>query len=109
MHRELSKTEIIIGCTGTSLFSSVSGKACGITNINTVMLATLNITKVLKQGSNNNDVKELQKYLNSKGYDCGSPDGSFGLKTKKAVISFQVANKLKGDGIVGKATVSIMK
>jgi subtilisin family serine protease len=104
----ISNTEIIPGCNGTSLFSSLSGKACGITNQNPITLTILSITKILKQGSNNNDVKELQKYLNSKGYNTGIPDGSFGLKTKKAVIAFQIANKLKGDGIVGPGTIRVM-
>jgi len=106
--------EIIPGCNGTSLFNTISGKPCEILNttqpltVSPNIQTTININHVLKQGSNNNDVKELQRYLNSKGYYCGNPDGSFGPNTKKAVIAFQFANKLKGDGVVGKATVKVM-
>jgi peptidoglycan hydrolase-like protein with peptidoglycan-binding domain len=39
--------------------------------------------------------------LNAAGYNCGTPDGKFGLKTKQALIQFEIANGLKGDGIVG--------
>jgi subtilisin family serine protease len=105
---------VILGCNGTSLFSTISGKSCGVLNTtqpinpNSNSQTIINITRTLKQGSNNADVKELQKYLNTNGYDCGNPDGSFGLKTKKAVIAFQIANKLKGDGIVGPASIKVM-
>ncbi len=58
-------------------------------------------TLVLKKGSKGNEVKELQKFLKTAGYDVGTPDGSFGAKTKAAIIKFQIANKLKGDGVVG--------
>jgi peptidoglycan hydrolase-like protein with peptidoglycan-binding domain len=55
------------------------------------------------------DIKTLQTYLNNKGYDCGLVDGIFGNKTKQAVIKFQIANGLKGDGIVGPLTRAMMK
>ena len=44
---------------------------------------------------------ELQKFLNNAGYNSGKVDGVFGAKTKIAVVKFQIANKLKADGIVG--------
>jgi peptidoglycan hydrolase-like protein with peptidoglycan-binding domain len=37
------------------------------------------------------------------------PDGVYGTKTKQAVVKFQLANNLKGDGIVGKMTREKMK
>lgn len=52
------------------------------------------------------DIKELQTYLNSKGYNSGIPDGVFGKLTKNAVILFQKANNLTSDGIVGPITRS---
>jgi peptidoglycan hydrolase-like protein with peptidoglycan-binding domain len=60
-----------------------------------------NFTKLIKQGSKGNEVIELQKFLTALGYNLGTADGKFGLKTKTALIKFQVANKLKGDGVVG--------
>jgi subtilisin family serine protease len=113
---------VIPGCNGNSLFSPISGKSCGILNTiqtsatNSNSQTTINITRTLKQGSNNNDVKELQKYLNLKGYfvsilgpgSIGQETTLFGPATKKAVILFQKTNKLDADGIVGKMTVKVM-
>ena len=62
----------------------------------------------LKKGSTGNEVLELQKFLNVAGYNCGTPDGKFGLRTKLEVISFQLANHLKADGIVGTGTRAIL-
>ena len=49
-------------------------------------------------------VKYLQKYLNTIGFDCGTPDSDFGNKTHNAVISYQKSNGLIADGVVGKNT-----
>ena len=102
---------VIPGCTESTLFSPLTGARCGtvsspqtISNINNLPSSILSITKVLKQGVKGDDVKILQTYLNTKGYDCGIPDGAFGPKTKRAVILFQIANKLTADGIVGAMT-----
>lgn len=40
----------------------------------------------------------LQDKLNELGYDSGKPDGLPGTKTKAAIRSFQIANKLPADG-----------
>lgn len=81
-----------------------------------VVSGTLSISKTLKLKVTSNEVKELQKYLNAKDYivaisgagSTGKETTYFGPATKKAVIAFQKANKLKGDGIVGKMTVKVM-
>ena len=59
---------------------------------------------VLKQGSKNEQVKEMQRKLKAWGYYQGSVDGIFGAQTRKAVIAFQKKNGLKADGLVGNAT-----
>jgi len=59
----------------------------------------------------------LQVYLNTHGYPIalynlgsqGKETTSFGSLTKKAVIRFQLANGLLGDGVVGKMTRELMK
>lgn len=62
------------------------------------------IMRTLKNGSSGSDVLELQKLLNSLGYECGVPDGKFGSRTVLAVKMFQVNNGLTADGVVGPLT-----
>lgn len=55
-------------------------------------------------GSTGTSVREIQRELNSKGYNVGTADGIFGNGTEEGVKSFQKDNRLKVDGIVGKLT-----
>ena len=55
-------------------------------------------------GSLGNEVIELQKLLNSLGFNCGPVDGIFGIRTKLAVVKFQVVNGIPATGIVGPLT-----
>ena len=55
---------------------------------------------LLKNGSKGDDVKKLQEKLKL------TADGAFGLRTEEAVKSWQKANGLKDDGIVGDGTWS---
>ncbi len=55
-----------------------------------------------------NEVMELQKFLNAKGFECGLVDGKFGPKTKACVVRFQLVSGLKGDGIVGPLTRAVL-
>lgn len=59
---------------------------------------------LLKMGSKGEIVRELQQFLNLRGYICGTADGIFGAKTQNAVIEWQKAHKLVADGIVGTKT-----
>ena len=45
-------------------------------------------------------VKKVQQALNDLGYDCGTPDGSSGKKTRKAIECFQEAEGLKVTGAI---------
>lgn len=65
---------------------------------------TYNFTQTLKYKMTGEGVEALQGFLNNSGFDCGLVDGVFGNKTKIAVIKFQLANNLDGDGIVGAKT-----
>lgn len=60
---------------------------------------------VLRVGSMGPAVSALQKRLAAKGHDV-TADGEFGPKTKAAVVAFQKANGLEGDGVVGAATAA---
>ncbi len=52
-----------------------------------------------------NTVKKVQKKLNRCGYSCGTADGIFGTKTKKALKKYQRDNGLTADGVIGKDTL----
>jgi hypothetical protein len=95
--------EQIPGCTGTDGFSVTTGQSCA-GNLVTTQPAMFTFTKYLKKGSSGNEVIELQTFLNAAGYDCGTPDGRFGSKTKAALVDFQIAHQLEGDGITGPLT-----
>ncbi len=111
------------GCLPGYLFSVKTGIKCPITTTipiittPTISNSISTITRTLKQGMEGNDVKELQKYLNTHNYPvsltgAGSLNNEttyFGLKTKQAVTLFQKANGLLADGMVGKMTRERMK
>jgi len=74
-----------------------------------VIFSSLNFQQVteaivLKQGSQGQEVREVQQKLKNWGYYTGSVDGIYGSKTKEAVIYFQKSNGLTADGIVGNQT-----
>lgn len=78
--------------------------ALGVTGTTVVETQTTAITSsmpLLRRGSTGEAVKTLQTRLNALGYDCGTVDGIFGIKTYNAVVSFQTARALAVDGIVG--------
>ena len=98
----------ISGCdTRITGFSTVTGQSCA-TNIShdegkVLGVTAFNFTKFMKNGSKGSEIIELQKFLTTLGYTL-TADGKFGPKTNAAVIKFQIANGLKGDGIVGALT-----
>ncbi|BAZ41013.1 peptidoglycan-binding domain 1 protein [Calothrix sp. NIES-4101] len=58
----------------------------------------------LKEGSVSEGVSIIQGFLTTLKLYSAKIDGSFGAKTKEAVIKFQGANGLTKDGIVGNNT-----
>ena len=77
----------------------------------------MSLIKIWFWGAVGADVKELQKFLNQHGYimakrGAGSPGREtayFGLKTKKALINFQKAGKIKpANGIFNLATRAVV-
>ncbi|MBU1043640.1 MAG: DUF4214 domain-containing protein, partial [Candidatus Omnitrophica bacterium] len=68
---------------------------------NVLGVETFHFTQFLDEGTSGNEVRELQKFLNTAGYNAGNVDGVFGAKVKEALIKFQIANGLKADGFVG--------
>ena len=64
------------------------------------------IKSTLSMGSSGSDVTSLQKRLITLNYMSGSADGSFGAKTRDAVMLFQKQTGLTVDGKAGKTTIS---
>ena len=67
--------------------------------------------RILKNGMDGDDVKELQTYLIGLDYDCGiwGADGEFGDATEQAVEQFQTAHGCMVDGEVGPETLAALK
>jgi g-D-glutamyl-meso-diaminopimelate peptidase len=64
--------------------------------------------RVLRIGSEGNDVAEVQSILKRIGIDPGAVDGKFGTQTQKAVQEFQRRFGLVPDGIIGPMTWRIL-
>lgn len=66
--------------------------------------------RILRNGSEGEDVKELQKLLIQLDYDLGKwgADGDFGDATEKAVRHFQTIAKITVDGEVGSDTLAAL-
>jgi peptidoglycan hydrolase-like protein with peptidoglycan-binding domain len=59
---------------------------------------------ILKLGSKEPEVRDLQEALKALGHDPGRIDGDFGPRTESAVKAFQQAREIPVDGIVGRVT-----
>jgi peptidoglycan hydrolase-like protein with peptidoglycan-binding domain len=59
---------------------------------------------MLKKGSTDPAVRDLQEALKALGYDPGPIDGTFGSATETAVKAFQQAKGITVDGVVGKVS-----
>jgi hypothetical protein len=62
----------------------------------------------LKPGDTGAQVKVLQRALASLGFLAGVADGQYGPATKRAVLAFQKAHGLTGDGIFGPKTLQAL-
>lgn len=113
-----ASTGPIDGCGNrTTGFSITTGQSC-IGNSGTAEKVLgaekFNFSLFLKWGPPFNvkvkgpEVMELQTFLNTAGYGPLVVDGKFGGRTKAAVVKFQLANGLKGDGIIGPLTRAIL-
>jgi len=73
----------------------------------TVQAAALQPWPMLREGQNSTwpkvTVRSLQYLLKAHGAQI-TVDGAFGQKTKAAVVAFQLAHHVRGDGVVGRVT-----
>lgn len=65
--------------------------------------------RIIREGDVGDDVEEMQKLLNSLGYDCGEADGEYGSNTEKGVKEFQRDNGLEVDGEFGPKSYEKLK
>jgi hypothetical protein len=63
---------------------------------------------LLRIGSKDARVRELQERLAELGFHPGNVDGVFGARTEEAVRRFQESRRLPADGIVGQRTLAAM-
>lgn len=66
------------------------------------------VSALSKQGSQGQEVTQIQTKLSELGYYSGKIDGIFGSGTKQAVINFQKDYGLNPDGIAGSKTLSAL-
>ena len=64
---------------------------------------------VLREGDEKDDVKAMQELLIEAGYLKTKATGFFGSATAAAVRSFQKDHSLSADGVVGQATMTLLK
>lgn len=64
---------------------------------------------VMYYTQNSSQIKELQQNLNALGYNCSTPDGAYGTKTKAAVAAFQKDQGYVRSGNVDTVTWNKMK
>ncbi|QPG05460.1 lytic murein transglycosylase [Salinimonas marina] len=55
------------------------------------------------------DIMQLQKTLNSKGFDVGKPDGILGPATRAGIRDYQIANDMVADGFPAKQIMQQLK
>ena len=59
-------------------------------------------TRTLSQGSSGSDVRALQRYLDTAGYDT-TADGQFGPATRRSVMAFESAEQRRVNGRASRA------
>lgn len=63
------------------------------------------VSSLVSWGTSGALVRQTQERLEQLGYDVGTPDGIFGVRTYEAIRQFQQDNGLTVDGIAGSATL----
>lgn len=83
----------------------LAGDICG-TKKHTWMIIQGSALSIGCEGLN---VKRLQYFLNWAGFNCGTPDGDFGVKTAAAVRAFQKSVGIAQDGVFGPTSLAKAK
>ncbi len=73
-------------------------------------ICNINYYRLIKYGDIGEDVMQIQRCLNSLGYDVGIEDGIYGPITYSKIINYQINMKLRFiDGIIGKETIGFLR
>ena len=64
----------------------------------------INYTRLIKRGMIGEDVRQAQECMDSLGHPTGPFDGIYGGLTYAGIISYQKANNLRVDGLIGPET-----
>ena len=73
-----------------------------------VLLALSAVSAFAAEYTDKETVKKVQQALNDAGFDCGTPDGAAGKKTKAAIEGYQTANGLEVTGVIDDALLAAM-
>lgn len=96
----------------STLPSSVGFKASWAVVGSAATIASLSLAPVadaiVGQGDTCPEVNEIQNSLTAANYPVGTIDGIFGAQTHAALVRFQIAKGLEGDGIVGPITAQAL-
>lgn len=66
-------------------------------------------TTAFSRGDKSSEVKKLQEFLNWAGFSCGTPDGSYGPATEKAVQAFRKDVGLSANGTFDQKCLDLAK
>jgi peptidoglycan hydrolase-like protein with peptidoglycan-binding domain len=94
-----------------ALVIAVVAAACGGGDDDSVSTGdgtTTTAQRNISEGSDGNDVLEVQRQLAALGCDPGPLDGKSGPDTEAAIRQFQATNSLQVDGIVGPSTRAVL-
>ena len=86
--------------------SGCSGDSCAI-DITADQITTVAM-RILKRGDLGRDVFLYQCGLIDMGFDCGVPDGDFGLNTEEATRELQRAKEIEPNGVADQRTLNIV-
>ncbi|WP_413162387.1 peptidoglycan-binding domain-containing protein [Capilliphycus salinus ALCB114379] len=89
---------------GIEVNGIVNRETWQLLEVNPQPVAVAPPVEVLSKGTKGSKVITLQTRLQVKGYDPGPVDGVFGSRTQAAVIAYQQAKGLEGDGVVDEQT-----
>ena len=84
---------------------AVMGSAATLASLSIAPMADA----IVGQGDTCPEVNDIQNSLTTANYPVGTIDGIFGAQTYAAVVQFQVAQGLEGDGIVGPMTAQALE